>query len=146
MLANTGYLAEPYPPSGLRLFDHTLPLLTAAIGVFVIVCALDSEYRYVRRIGWKSYVRSWSDLLRVDVDPVDRSDTDRGPRFLPSRWIQLSTKPDRRHWRSPDKPLPTRQKAPNLVTGTAVPRRGLLDPLQAMRNGDESSSTVRGDT
>ena len=34
-----------------------------------------------------------------------------------SRWIQITAKPDRSHWRSPDKPLAVKPKTVNPVTG-----------------------------
>lgn len=68
-MTTADYLAyDPPPPSGIRMMpmlEFMMPmLLIAAIGS-VVVCALSFEYSYIRRISWKTYTRSRSNLLRV---------------------------------------------------------------------------------
>lgn len=60
------YLAEPNTYSSvLHLFDPWASLVFAGLGVLVILRALYLELRHARVVGWKTYGRSWSHLLRV---------------------------------------------------------------------------------
>ncbi|MFZ2174804.1 MAG: hypothetical protein WAW17_12380 [Rhodococcus sp. (in: high G+C Gram-positive bacteria)] len=45
--------------------DPMWPLIAATVGVATILGALDSEYSYIRKFGWKPYTSDRSNLLRV---------------------------------------------------------------------------------
>ncbi|MFD3596767.1 tyrosine-type recombinase/integrase [Nocardia sp. NPDC058640] len=101
-------------------------LLTASGEVVVSVAAFFGELQAAGRSA--ATQRSYGmDLLRwfrflwsVEVE-WQRASRDEARDF--SRWIQITTKPARPHWRSPDKPAVVRPKPTNPVTGKRPPGR-----------------------
>jgi hypothetical protein len=45
--------------------DSVGPLMAATFGVAAVLSALDSEYHYIRKVGWKPYISDRANPLRV---------------------------------------------------------------------------------
>jgi len=105
---------EPY-----RLLDSSGASVTAAAAYFGELQAAGRSAATQRSYGM-DLLRWFRFLWAVEIPWREATRTE--ARDF-SRWIQITTKPVRPHWRSPDKPPVVNPKAVNPVTGKRPPGR-----------------------
>jgi site-specific recombinase XerD len=110
----TGDPWEPY-----RLLDPSGEVVGPAAAFFGELQAAGRSAATQRSYGM-DLLRWFRFLWSVDVE-WRKATRDEARDF--SRWIQITAKPVRPHWRSPDKPVVVTPKQVNLVTGKRPPGR-----------------------
>lgn len=113
-LVETGDLWEPY-----RLVDPSGEPVTAAAVFFGGLQAAGRSTATQRSYGMA--LLRWFRFLWVVEIPWREATRTEARDF--SRWIQMTAKPVRPHWRSPDKPPVVKPKMVNPVTGKRPPGR-----------------------
>jgi integrase len=113
-LVATGDLWEPY-----RLLNESGTPVMAAVAYFGELQAAGRSTATQRSYGM-DLLRWFRFLWAVEIPWWEATRTE--ARDF-SRWIQVTAKPVRSHWRSPDKPPVVKPKAVNPVTGKRPPGR-----------------------